>query len=90
MIVAAHIVVQGMVQGVGFRYFVHRSALGAGLEGYVRNLLNGDLEIELQGYRSLIEEVIKEVTIGPRAADVTNVKVDWKKPEHQFRGFEIR
>ena len=90
MIVAAHIIVQGMVQGVGFRYFVHRSALRAGLEGYVRNLPNGEVEVELQGDRSLIEEIIKEVTIGPRTADVTNVKVDWKKPEHQFRGFEIR
>jgi acylphosphatase len=90
MIVAAHIIVQGMVQGVGFRYFVHGKALRAGLGGYVRNLFNGDVEIELQGDRSLIEEVIKEVRIGPRAADVRHVKVDWKEPEHQFRGFEIR
>ncbi|HEY6191961.1 MAG TPA: acylphosphatase [Bacteroidota bacterium] len=90
MIVGAHIIVQGMVQGVGFRFFVHRSALRSGLEGYVRNLFNGEVEIEVEGDRSLIEELIKEVTVGPRAADVTHVKVDWKKPEHQFRRFEIR
>ena len=89
MIAGAHIIVQGMVQGVGFRYYVHSRAVRAGLDGYVRNLFNGDVEIELEGERSLIEELIKEVRIGPRAAGVTNVKVDWRKPEHRVPGFEI-
>lgn len=90
MIVGAHIIVQGMVQGVGFRYFVYSRAVRAGLEGYVQNLYNGEVEIEVEGDRSLIEELIKEVKIGPRASGVTNVKVDWKNPEHRFRGFDIR
>ena len=90
MIAGAHIIVQGMVQGVGFRYFVQRKALHAGLDGYVRNLWNGEVEIEAEGDRSLIEEFIKEIRIGPRASRVTQVKVDWKQPESRMRGFEIR
>ena len=90
MIVGAHIIVQGMVQGVGFRYFVHSRAVRAALDGHVRNLCNGDVEVEVEGDRSLIEGLIKELRIGPRAAGVTNVRVDWKKPEHLVRGFNIR
>ncbi|TLY29000.1 MAG: acylphosphatase, partial [Ignavibacteria bacterium] len=51
---------------------------------------DGRVEIEVEGDRSLIEELIKLLKVGPRAAHVADVKVDWKKPEHQFQSFEIR
>lgn len=86
----ACITVSGYVQGVGFRYFVFDRASRLGLPGYVKNLYNGDVEICVEGDRSLIEELIAEVKVGPRSADVTDVRVDWKTPEHQFRRFEIR
>ena len=85
----AHILVSGMVQGVGFRYFVYDRAAALGLTGYVRNLYTGEVEIETEGDRSLIEELIKEVKVGPRAARVADLKVDWKTPERHFRHFEI-
>jgi acylphosphatase len=90
MEVGAHIIVSGMVQGVGFRYYVYNRALRLGLSGYVGNLYDGNVEIEVEGERSLIEELIKEVKIGPRAAHVTDVRIDWKKPEHHFHEFTIR
>lgn len=88
--VGANIIVSGMVQGVGFRYFVYNRAVRSGLDGFVRNLANGNVEIEVEGDRSLIEELIREVTVGPRSAQVTDVKVGWKKPRSDHRGFEIR
>ena len=90
MEVGAHIIVQGMVQGVGFRYFVYRRATDFKLKGFVANLYDGNVEIEVEGERSLIEDFIKEVTVGPRAARVADVRVQWKKPEHHFREFDIR
>ncbi len=90
MDVSARIVVRGLVQGVGFRYFVLRHASKLGLRGYVQNLYNNDVEIEVEGNRSLVEELIKEVKVGPRSAQVTDLKVEWKNPDQQFRGFEIR
>ncbi len=36
----AHIIVKGLVQGVGFRWFVEREAKRLGLNGYVKNLYN--------------------------------------------------
>ena len=90
MDVGANIIVSGMVQGVGFRFFVHSWAKRLGLSGYVTNLYSGEVEIEAEGERSSIQTLIGEVRIGPRTAHVSDVKVKWKTPGYQFSGFEIR
>lgn len=90
MTVAAFIRVDGMVQGVGFRFFVYRVATRLGLTGYVANAYDGSVEIEVEGDRSLIEELIKDVKIGPRAAHVTNVSIEWKQSQGRFRNFDVR
>ena len=77
MQVGAHIVVRGMVQGVGFRYFVLRHATKLGLSGFVKNLFNGEVEMEAHGNRSIVEEFIKEVKVGPRGAHVSDMKIEW-------------
>ena len=90
MQVGAHIIVRGSVQGVGFRYFVHGKASKLGLAGYVSNLYDGSVEILVEGERSLIEELIHDVKVGPRAGYVTDVKIQWKEPEEQYKEFIIR
>ncbi len=85
----AHIVVQGLVQGVGFRYYVHRHATSLGLTGFAKNLYDGSVEIEVEGERSSIEEFIRLVKVGPRSAQVTDLKLEWKDVGHQFQHFEI-
>ena len=39
----AHIIVAGIVQGVGFRYFVYNCAARLGINGYVSNMHNGNV-----------------------------------------------
>ncbi len=90
MDVGARVVVRGLVQGVGFRYFVLRHASRLGLNGYVQNLYNGDVEIEVEGNRSIVEEFIQEVKVGPRSAHVADLQIEWKNPDRSFHGFEIR
>jgi acylphosphatase len=90
MEIRAHVVASGLVQGVGFRYFVFHRASRFGLVGYVRNVFSGEVEIELEGDRSLIEEFIKEVKVGPRAAQVKDLTVEWLTCEKSFSRFEIR
>lgn len=90
MQVGIHIIVQGMVQGVGFRYFVWREATKLNLSGYVRNMYNGDVEIEAEGDRSLVEEFVKVVKVGPRYAFVKDLKIEWKDFQERYRGFEVR
>ena len=90
MEVGTHILVRGMVQGVGFRYFVYRKATELGVYGYVLNRDDGSVEIEAVADRSLVEALIREVKVGPRAARVTDVHVEWKQPTQHYDKFEIR
>lgn len=86
----AHIIVEGLVQGVGYRWYVGRKAEGLGLAGFVKNLYDGTVEVEAEGDRSLVEELIKDLKVGPRAAHVTNLRIEWMEPTHQEPHFQIR
>lgn len=90
MDIHATIVVSGLVQGVGFRWFVNRHAVRLGLKGFVQNNFDGTVLVEVEGDRSLIEELIKELKVGPRAAQVTDLKIDWSNPKNMFLGFSIK
>jgi len=87
---AVHIAVRGLVQGVGFRYYVARHAAQLNLRGYVKNLYNGDVEIVAEGDRGSIEMLIKEVKGGPRSAQVSDCLIEWVNSDNSFKGFEIR
>ena len=81
--------VEGLVQGVGFRYFVQQHARQLGLAGWVRNLPNGDVEIMAEGTRKFVESLIGYVRRGPRSAVVSNTDVIWTEPGGQFENFDI-
>ena len=59
-----HIFFYGRVQGVGFRYYSVYKARQLGLTGWVRNLYNGSVEMEVQGELSGIERMIQEIEMG--------------------------
>ncbi len=90
MQVCAHIVVDGLVQGVGYRYYIHRHASSLGLAGYASNLFDGRVEMEVEGDRSTVEELIKLAKVGPRSAHVNNLSVEWKDFQSRYSHFEIR
>ncbi len=90
MSTSVHIVVEGLVQGVGFRWFVHQRAEAMALHGWVRNLPNGSVEVEAEGDRSLLEALIKEIKVGPRSAHVSNLRIEWRDASRQYHRFEIR
>jgi len=88
--VRAEILVNGLVQGVGFRYFVYREALKLGLVGFTKNLFTEEVLTIAEGEKSLVEELYKKIKIGPSHASVKNCKVDWLEPKNEFDSFEIR
>jgi len=90
MQVRVHVLVSGLVQGVGFRYFVYNKAISLTLTGYVKNLYSGEVEIEAEGDRSLVEEFIKQVKVGPRAAHIADIKIEWIKCTEKHSGFEVQ
>lgn len=91
MEVRAHILVRGVVQGVGFRWFAARHAERLGLRGFARNLWSGDVEIEAEGERGMVEELIALLRVGPRSAHVADLAVTWREPaDTAGSGFDIR
>jgi acylphosphatase len=72
--VAARWLVTGVVQGVGFRWFVAREAERLGLRGWVRNLADGSVEVVAAGEEAQIREMHQKLTVGPRLAQVERVE----------------
>jgi len=81
--------VRGLVQGVGFRYFTQRTALRLGVKGLVRNLANGDVEVQAEASTTALEQFHAELKRGPRSAEVSEVLEQEIEPAHHS-SFHIR
>jgi acylphosphatase len=68
-----HYIVKGRVQGVGFRWFVHREAGARGLKGWVRNTDAGEVEVMVAGNLEKLEELRAELERGSRGSRVDSV-----------------
>jgi acylphosphatase len=84
-----YINVSGVVQGVGFRYFVKRVADMYGVTGLVRNLYDGSVEVQAEGDEGILQGFLKEIRIGPGHAHVANTRVDWLEYKGKFKEFRI-
>jgi acylphosphatase len=85
-----HAIVEGDVQGVGYRVFVVRAAGTLGLHGWVRNRFDGSVEVMAEGERAALEALVRELTSGPRAASVGQVAVEWLPATMEFADFRVR
>ncbi len=90
MIVRAKILVNGLVQGVGYRYFVMREARRLDLNGFSENLFTGEVLTVVEGEQALIEDLISKLKVGPIHASVKNCRVDWQETLNEFNTFEIK
>ncbi len=88
--VRAEILVGGLVQGVGFRYFVFSEAEKLNLPGYVKNLYTGEVYSVVEGPKHLVEEFFKKLKIGPMHAHVKDASIRWTECKNEFKRFEIR
>jgi acylphosphatase len=86
----AEIIVNGFVQGVGFRYFVYRNAKALGLKGYTKNLFTGEVVTVVEGSRAMIEELSNKIKIGPSNSSVRKHNIIWQESKNEFEDFEIR
>ncbi len=84
------ILVNGLVQGVGFRYYVLKNAQKLGVTGFVKNLYTGEVLTVAEGDKASLEELFKLVKTGPMHASVNKFKVDWLEPKNEFKTFEIK
>ncbi len=85
-----HARVRGIVQGVGFRYFTRESAAGLELTGWVRNKMDGSVELVAEGPRAGLERLLERVTAGPQQGSVSGVEADWSEATGEFGSFVVR
>jgi acylphosphatase len=90
MVDRVHICVEGMVQGVGYRYSAQHRAVALGLNGWVRNLPDGRVEMELEGPKPELEQMAEWCAVGPRTARITNVDAKWEHGEPKYHTFQIK
>jgi acylphosphatase len=85
-----HAVVRGRVQGVGFRYTTLRRALSLGIVGWVANRHDGSVEVVAEGRRAALDTFLDFLHIGPPAADVREVDLQWTTASGEFKTFGVR
>lgn len=85
-----HVFISGFVQGIGFRYFIKRNAKSLGLNGFVRNTVDGRVEAVFEGEKKNLDKIIEICRKGPFLAEVENIEVKWESSQQDIpSSFEI-
>ena len=90
MLSAYRIFLYGRVQGVGFRSWTRRLGESYGLEGWVRNLPDGRVEVFVQGDDRVVMDFVWKLWEGPKGARVEKVEILKEEVSHEEKGFYIR
>ena len=84
-----HLLIFGKVQGVGFRYWLHTTAIEKNIHGWVKNKFTGEVEARLNGKEEDVNDIIKQCEKGPHSSNVTQVKIQDYKQEYSKKSFNI-
>lgn len=82
--------VHGYVQGVGYRFFAQSEAQRLGLCGYVRNCMDGTVEVVAEGEEDALQEFLHALYRGPAGARVQRVDADYAEATREWNAFTIR
>ena len=82
-------IVEGRVQGVGYRAFVQRKANDLGLTGFVRNRWDNTVEVLAEGDREKLNQLLTALQRGPTASNVTGVETTWTQATGKFNDFQV-
>lgn len=83
--------VQGRVQGVGFRWFALRQAESLGITGWVRNLPDGRVEVAAQGLQHTLDQMEEALRRGPSFSRVESVeKYNIQHEDVDSKSFSIK
>jgi len=84
-----HVIVKGYVQGVGFRFFVLQNAKTRNLKGWVRNRMDGSVEVKAQGYITDLEFLLSQLERGPEMAQVMDIQKTWIDEMENLPSFTV-
>lgn len=86
---ALHLLIDGRVQGVGYRWFARQAGRELGLTGKVRNLPDGRVEVHAAGDPERLARLIDRLREGPPAARVTEIAEEELATVPDWEGFDI-
>jgi acylphosphatase len=89
-IIRLHVLIDGRVQGVGFRYFVLEKANLLKIGGWVRNTSDGQVEVTAEGNKDSLDKLFNYLKRGPNMAYVTDIQQTWLPATGEFVGFNIK
>jgi acylphosphatase len=85
-----HAIIEGRVQGVGYRAFVEQNAYALSLTGWVRNRWDGTVEVLAEGEQEALDLLLTVLYRGPRASNVTNIQTEWQPATGEYTRFSVR
>ena len=85
-----HVLISGRVQGVLFRQGARAKAIELGLTGFAKNLIDGKVEIVVEGTKEKVEEFIEWTKDGPSLARVDNTEMAEEEYTGEFEDFVAR
>jgi acylphosphatase len=88
-LVRARVLIEGRVQGVFFRASTRDEARRLGLNGWVRNLPNGDVEALIEGEKGTVNRLLAWCHHGPPYAAVSKVSLQWEPYQGDQKGFQV-
>ncbi|CAM5733548.1 acylphosphatase [Bacillus circulans] len=84
-----HLIINGRVQGVGFRYFVQMIAMENQITGWVRNKADGTVECMAIASSETLRAFVEKVKRGNRFARVDHIEIQESEPEELFSSFKV-
>lgn len=87
--IAVRLILRGRVQGVGFRWWACEEARRLGLDGWVRNLADGSVELLAAGPEAVVAKFVDACRSGPRGARVASIERQ-AATDDAISGFETR
>ena len=85
----AHVVIEGRVQGVFFRQHTQEMAFRLGINGWVKNRLDGCVEAVFEGEKEKVDQIIQWCHRGPSEAMVIKVDLFWEEFRGDFEKFSV-
>jgi len=84
-----HLMIEGRVQGVGYRQWFSRQAQALGMTGWVRNRIDGRVEAMVNGQDEKVDQLVEAARRGPRLAVVSKIECQ-DRPDENWPDFSVQ
>jgi acylphosphatase len=85
-----HIIITGRVQGVCFRFNTKKTAEDLGIDGWVKNLPDGNVEAVFEGEEKKLLKILDFIKKGPFGSRVIKTTENWSDKKNEFENFRVK